>query len=40
MDQLPEGMIPLEHLPPLPIPAGMEIAPQQPIPEQGGDVNA
>jgi hypothetical protein len=38
MDQLPEGMIPLEHLPPLPIPAGM--VPQQPLPEQGGDEHA
>ena len=38
MDVIPESMIPLENLPPLPIPAGMELAPQQAISEQGGEV--
>ena len=40
MDSLPVGMIPLEHLPPPPMPTGMELAPPQPLPEQGGDVDA
>ena len=40
LEPLPAAMIPLENLPPLPIPAGMELASQQPTPEQGGDVHA
>ncbi len=39
MDVLPVAMIPLEDLPPLPIPAGMVLEPQQPIQEQGGEAN-
>ena len=40
MDAMPPAMIPLEDLPPLPIPEGMEMPPPaQPIPEQGGEVN-
>jgi len=40
IDAMPPAMIPLEDLPPLPIPEGMEVPPPaQPIPEQGGEVN-
>ena len=36
---MPAAMIPLENLPPLPIPAGMELPPPQPAEVQGGEVN-
>jgi len=36
---VPVAMTPLENLPPLPIPAGMELPPLQPAPEQGGETN-
>jgi hypothetical protein len=40
MEEMPAPMIPLENLPPLPIPEGMEMPPP-PLPaiEQGGEVN-
>ena len=40
MDSMPAPMIPLENLPPLPMPEGMEMPPPpSPAPEQGGEVN-
>ena len=39
MEVVPAAMTPLENLPPLPIPAGMELPPLQPAPEQGGETN-
>jgi hypothetical protein len=39
MEVVPAAMTPLENLPPLPIPAGMELPPIQPAPEQGGETN-